>query len=109
MAKAKQQEQSDEETQPEGGPSTRPVAKFSGSGGIHIAVWKNKSDEGRDHYSVRLERVYKDGDDYQTTPYLREGDLLRAQKLLGQADDWIEQDKAKHRSQGGGRDQGAGR
>jgi hypothetical protein len=83
--------------------ASRPIAKFSGSGGINAAVWKHKSDSGPDHYSVRLDRTFRhDGGDYDSTPYLREGDLLRAQKLLGQADDWIEQDKAKNRSRSGG-------
>lgn len=81
--------------------SSRPVATFSGSGGLNVAVWKQKSDSGYDHYSVRLERSYKDDTgNFKSTLYLREGDLLRAQKLLGQADDWIEQDRAKQRSAG---------
>lgn len=78
---------------------SRPVASFSGSGGLNVAVWKQRSDSGYDQYSVRLERTYKDdAGNYKSTLYLREGDLLRAQKLLGQADDWIEQDRAKQRA-----------
>jgi hypothetical protein len=78
--------------------STRPIVRFSGTGGINAAVWKHKTDSGVDHYSVRLDRTYKnDADQYESTGYLREGDLLRAQKLLGAVDDWIEQDRAKHR------------
>lgn len=78
--------------------STRPIVRFSGTGGLNVAVWKHKTDSGVDHYSVRLDRTYKnDADQYESTDYLREGDLLRAQKLLGQVDDWIEQDRAKHR------------
>src|SRR5262245_19457593 len=82
--------------------TTRPIAKFSGSGGLHVAVWKHKSENGPDHYSSLLERTFKNAaGEYQSTPYLREGDLLRVQKLFGQADDWIEQDKAKNRLRGG--------
>jgi hypothetical protein len=45
-----------------------------------------------------MDRTFKnDAGEYESTPYLREGDLLRAQKLLGQVDDWIEQDRAKSR------------
>ena len=81
----------------------RPTARFSGSGGISVAVWKTKTEQGRDSYSVRIDRSYKVGDaDYKSTPYLRDGDLLRTQQLLSQADQWIEQDKAKGRSAGTG-------
>jgi hypothetical protein len=52
-----------------------------------------------------MDRTFKnDADQYESTPYLREGDLLRAQKLLGQADEWIEQDRARNR---GGQDRAA--
>lgn len=68
------------------------------------------ADDRREHYSVRVKRTYKAAaGNFQSTPYLREGDLLRTQKLPGQAGDWIEQDKAKHRSTSSGRDQGTGR
>ena len=83
----------------DGGSPQRPVAKFSGSGGIQLAVWKHKSESGRDNYSVRIERSYKgDDEEFQSTNYLRDGDLLRAQKLLSQADDWIESDRSKQRA-----------
>lgn len=80
-------------------PSARPALTLHGSGGIQIAVWKNKSENGIENYSIRMERTYKDADgEFQTTPYLRETDLLRTQKLLSAADDWIEQDRAKYRA-----------
>ena len=77
----------------------RPNISFSGSGGLSVAIWKQGNDAGIDHYSVKLERRYKDAKgDFQSTDSLREGDVLRAVKLLGQADDWIEQDRTKQRS-----------
>ena len=77
--------------------SSRPAARFSGTGGLSVAVWKRKTD-GIDRFSVRLERSYKDDQgEYQNTPYLRAGDLLRAQQLLLQADAWIEQERGRHR------------
>ncbi len=86
----------------------RPVTRFSGSGGISVAIWKTKSEQGRDNYSVRVDRTYRVGEgEYKSTPYLREGDLLRTQQLLNQADQWIEQDKAKGRANASG--QGAAR
>lgn len=80
--------------------NTRPAASFKGSGGIQVAVWKNKSEQGFDNYSVRIERAYRDGQDgpFKTTPYLRDSDLLRAAKLVEEADYWIEADKSKQRS-----------
>ena len=77
---------------------SRPAAKFGGTGGLQIAVWKEKTDEGRDRYSVKADRSYKDADgSYHSTGYFRDVDLLRLTKLLDQADAWIEQDKAKNR------------
>jgi len=96
---ARQQHEETSDAAGEGAGSTRPVAKFSGSGGLNAAVWKHKTENGAEHYSVRLDRTYKnEAGEYESTAYLREGDLLRAQKLLGQVDDWIEQDRAKYRS-----------
>jgi hypothetical protein len=79
--------------------TTRPIVKFDGTGGLHVAVWKHSAENSPAHYSIRIDRSFrKDGGDIESTPYLRDGDLLRVQKLLGQVDDWIEQDKAKFRS-----------
>lgn len=79
--------------------NTRPAASFSGTGGIHVAVWKNRSENDQDVYSVKIDRRYKDDKDseFKSTQYLRAGDLLRTQKLLEQADAWIEADKQKSR------------
>ncbi len=83
---------------PEAGESSRPAAKFTGSGGISAAVWKRRAESGTEHYSVRLERSFKNAQDqWESTPYLREGDLLRAAKLLEQVDEWIEQDRSRLR------------
>ena len=77
---------------------TRPAARFTGSGGLSVGIWTNKAENGLTNYSVRLEKSYKGEDgNYHSTPYLRDNDLLRAQKLLEQADEWIEQDKGRQR------------
>lgn len=85
--------------------NARPAASFKGSGGLQVAVWKNRSDQGFDNYSVRIERTYRDGQDgpFKTTSYLRDSDLLRAAKLMEDADYWIEADKSKHRVTTAGR------
>ena len=55
----------------------RPIVSFAGSGGLNLAVWKQKSENDFDHYSIRLDRSYKQEDGtYKTTSYLRESDLL---------------------------------
>ncbi|MCA9185024.1 MAG: hypothetical protein R3E01_36225 [Pirellulaceae bacterium] len=80
--------------------NVRPASRFVGSGGLSVAVWTHKNENGTMNYSVRLDRSYKDNDgNYHSTPYLRDGDLLRAQKLLERAGDWIEQQKQQHRGQ----------
>jgi hypothetical protein len=95
---AKDQQESSPESAGTEAAGARPIAKFSGSGGLNAAVWKHKVEGGFDHYSVRMDRTFKnDAGEYESTPYLREGDVLRAQKLLGQVDDWIEQDRARNR------------
>lgn len=73
----------------------RPIAKFTGTGGLSVAVWKNKTEDDHVRYSVKTERVYKDDDGFHNTQMYRDSDLLRLQKLLSLADDWIEQDKGK--------------
>lgn len=70
-----------------------------GSGGIHVAMWKNNTESVHTVYSIKIDRRYKDdcSDEFKSTSYLRNGDLLRAQKLLDDADEWIEQDKQRSR------------
>ncbi len=57
--------------------------------------------------TIRFERTYKDSDGcFQSTPYLRDSDLLRARKLLDDADKWIEQDKGRNRATSAGQAEG---
>lgn len=99
------QAESQFESQESSSENTRPIAAFSGSGGIRVAVWKNKSESGFDNYSVRVERNYKDNTDgtFKSTPYLRDSDLPRLEKLIAKADQWIEDDKAKVRASSTGK------
>jgi hypothetical protein len=87
-----------ETTTTETGSSNRPHYSDNASGGLQVAVWKNRNEAGIDHYTVKLERRYKDANgNFQSTDSLRESDLLRAGKLLNMADDWIEQDRQKQK------------
>lgn len=79
--------------------NSRPIAKFNGTGGLQVAIWKDKSEGAPDRYTIRADRTYKDAksEEFKTTPYLRDSDLLRMGKLLNEADAWIEQDKQQGR------------
>lgn len=94
-------DESPDTTPAEPATSSRPIARFTGTGGLSVAVWKQRTEHG-DRFSTRLDRGYKDAQgQYVSTPYLREGDLLRAQQLLLQADAWIEQEKGRLRGSAG--------
>ncbi|GAB5440092.1 MAG: hypothetical protein Fues2KO_04410 [Fuerstiella sp.] len=79
----------------------RPVVTFRGSGGLSVAVWRQPAEDSQDRYTVTFERSYWHNGSFQTANNLREGDVLRLQKLLDQADDWIEQAKNRQRGSGG--------
>ena len=99
-------DQGQSESQEAAATKARPLANFQGSGGVNVAVWKHKSDSGFDNYSIRIERNYKDDNgNFKSTQYLRDQDLPRVEKLLAQADDWIEMDKAKGRATRSGGEQ----
>ena len=88
-----------ESTQSDETPTTgqRPIQTFTGSGGLRVAIWKKKGEHG-DFYSAKIERRYMGSDQqWQSTESLRADDLLRASKMLQDADQWIEQDKQKQR------------
>lgn len=88
-----------EATQPEETPTAggRPIHTIAGSGGLRVAIWKNKGEHG-DFYNAKIERRYMDSsNEWQSTESLRSDDLLRAAKMIEEADQWIEQDKQKQR------------
>jgi hypothetical protein len=79
----------------------RPIQEFRGSGGIKVAVWKKKFEDGPDRYSILIDRVYRDsGGEFRSTKYLDDRDLLRTAALLQEADNWIEKDKRRQRGTG---------
>ena len=61
----------------------RPENKFR-IGLVTATVWRNDN-----AYSVKLERSYKDGNDWKTSDQLFTGDLLNAAKVLTRAEEWI--------------------
>ncbi len=92
-------EQENEQTEPQQVGNSRPVARFNGSGGLQVSIWKDKTEGGWDRYTIKADRTYKDdnSDSFKTTSYMRDSDLLRLRQLLLDADAWIEQDKGKMR------------
>lgn len=77
----------------------RPQVEFKGSGGLKVAVWKYRNEDGPDSYSAAITRTYRDKEgEFHTVPHLHDSDLLRVSKLLEQADQWIEQDKSRTRT-----------
>lgn len=58
---------------------------------LTVTIWKNQGDKGP-YYTAKLSRSYKDAqDNWQETDSLIGADLIKAQRLLGQAYDRIQQ------------------
>jgi hypothetical protein len=71
-----------------------PNRQFTGKGAVRSSVWKTELEEGRIEYSVSIDRLFRDeSDELMATPMLRSTDLEAAQKLIGQAEAWINEDK----------------
>jgi len=75
----------------------RPTYSIRGSGGLMVAIWRDKSDGGDSNYSICADRSYQNSKgNFEITNYFRDEDLLRLSTLLEMADTWIEQDKSKY-------------
>src|SRR5438477_7493392 len=57
-------------------------------GHIKAAVWKNETEAGV-RYNVTFSRLYKDGDNWQSTDSFGRDDLLLLSKVADQAHSWI--------------------
>jgi len=52
------------------------------------------------YYAVKPERIYRDSDgNFHSSGTIYDDHVLHAAELLKQADQWIEQDKAKFRAE----------
>ncbi|AVT83686.1 hypothetical protein [Rhodopseudomonas palustris] len=67
----------------EQGKAAQPAKRFR-VGYVTAAVWANDT-----HYSVTLQKAYKDGDQWKNTESLGHGDLLNAAKALERAEIFI--------------------
>lgn len=68
---------------------TGPIKKFS-AGGVQVAIWENKSKEGRQFSTVSIDRRYKDTDDeWKSTNSLKMNDLPKAILALQKAYEYL--------------------
>ncbi len=60
-------------------------------GAIKAAVWKNETETNGPRFNVKLSRIYKDGDAWQSTDSFGRDDLLLVSKVSDQVHSWIHQ------------------
>lgn len=58
-------------------------------GAIKAAIWRNKTESGDTRFSVRVCRVYKDGDSWKSSQSYSRDDLLLLAKVADQVHSWI--------------------
>ena len=66
---------------------TKPVHEVR-LGAIKAAVWRNETENGA-RFNVTFSRLYKDGDQWQSTDSFGRDDLLTVAKVADQAHSWI--------------------
>ena len=66
---------------------TKPVHEVR-LGAIKAAVWRNETENGV-RFNVTFSRLYKDGDQWQSTDSFGRDDLLQLAKVADQAHSWI--------------------
>jgi hypothetical protein len=70
--------------------TTKPIHEVR-LGSIKAAVWKNETETSGPRFSVKLSRIYKDGDTWRSTESFGRDDLLLVAKIADQAHTWIHQ------------------
>lgn len=68
--------------------TTKPVHEVR-LGTTKAAIWTNTSDDGRTRYSVSVQRIYRENDEWKRTTSFRRDDLLVLAKVLDLAHSWI--------------------
>ncbi len=67
----------------------KPIKKFS-AGGVQVAVWENEGKEGKQFYSVSIDRRYKDkNDEWKSTNSFKAADLPKAVLALNKAYEYL--------------------
>ena len=60
-------------------------------GAIKAAIWRNKTESGDTRFSVKLCRIYKDGEAWKSSQSYNRDDLLLLAKVADQVHSWIHQ------------------
>ena len=76
-------------------------------GMIKAAIWKNDTENGGVRYSVNLQRIYKDGEEWKHTDYFGRDELLLLAKVADLAHTWI-CEQVPERTPGQGQGQASG-
>lgn len=81
--------------------SPRPMIAFESSTGIRVSAYKDCFKPDEDVYAIQVSRNLNEGAENTSewTHFVRAGDLLRLQELLVRADQFIESEEQKDRTQ----------
>ena len=63
-------------------------------GKVKATIWKNEGENGA-RYNVTISKLYKKGEDWETTSNFSRDDLPLIAKVVDQAHTWIYQQKAE--------------
>lgn len=74
--------------------ANRPVHEFK-LGRIRASIWPNENDRRETWFSVSIERVYRDGDQWRTTTSFGRDDLPLISKASELAYAWIWNEKGR--------------
>ena len=77
--------------------SNQPITKLK-DGLISATVWKNQTENGKDHYSVTFSRSYLKNDEWREAFSFSGSELLRLARLSQAAYDEIERQKQQSAS-----------
>lgn len=81
--------------------TNRPIHKLR-DGTVQASVWENTREDGRPFYGVSFTRRYRDAaGEWHDSDNYSGGDLLKLQRLIGEAYDFVktqeEADRRRHR------------
>ena len=65
-------------------PADKPVATYR-VGAAKVTVWENKKPDGKTWKNFRVEKLYKQGDKWETTNSFNESELLRLRAAIDKA------------------------
>ena len=72
--------------------ANKPEIEFRGGGNITAAVWREEKQDGDrtyNHYTVKIQKQFKKGDDWKDTDYYFRDDLPKLQLVVQKAYEYI--------------------